>query len=289
LKKRILFIINPNAGHKRGAKLIDLLPKYLDGAKFDYSYQLTTHAKHAIALSAMAVVEGVDIVVAVGGDGMVNEVFQSLVHSAVAFSIIPMGSGNGVARSLGISMNIAQALTNLNKGQYNKMDTVSFNDQPYLGVAGVGFDGLIAWEFSKTKKRGMMSYLKIIFKQMAAFRSSEYVISTGEEQYDIDAFVIAIANTVQYGNDAFIAPEAELSNGQLDLVAIKKHSKWLLPILAMQVMTRNIHKSRHVETIRSSQFEIRTPYDKAHIDGEPMLLKDSVRVVVLPSSLIIYS
>lgn len=288
MKKRILFIINPNSGHKRGLEIINLLPEYLDATKFDYSHVLTSHAKHAIELAAQAVKDKMDIVVAVGGDGLVNEVFQSLVNTNAAFTIIPMGSGNGVARSIGLDMNIKKALTNLNEGEMTKMDTVSFNGQPYLGVAGIGFDGLIAWEFSKTKKRGVLSYIKIIFKQLIAFRSSQYTIADDNGKHEFDAFIVTIANTQQYGNDAFIAPKAELDNGQLDLVVIKKHSKWLLPLLGFHVMTKSIHKSKYVETLRAAKFGINTSYNQAHIDGEPILGKNNNEVVVLPKSLSIF-
>lgn len=289
MKKCILFIINPSSGHKRGAEIINLLSKYLDSSKFDYSHVLTTHAKHAIELAAQAVKDKMDIVVAVGGDGLVNEVFQSLVNTDTAFTIIPIGSGNGVARSIGVTMNIKKALSNLNNGELNKIDTASFNGQPYLGVSGIGFDGLIAWEFSKTKKRGMCSYVKIILKQLKAFRSSTYTIADDQGNHEYDAFIVTIANTQQYGNNAFIAPRAKLDNGQLDLVVIKKHSKWLLPLLAIQVMTKSIHKSKHVETLRAAKFVISTSYDQAHIDGEPILSKNNNEVVVLPKSLNIYN
>ncbi len=289
MKQRILFIINPNSGHKRGVEIINLLPEYLDAAKFDYTHEMTTHAKHAIEIAAQAVKDKIDIVVAVGGDGMVNEVFQSLVNTDTAFTIIPMGSGNGVARSIGIDMNIRKALANLNNGKLAKMDTVLFNEHPYLGVAGIGFDGLIAWEFSKTKKRGMFSYIKIIFKQLADFQSSQYRVTSENEQKEFDAFIVTIANTQQYGNNAFIAPKAELDNGQLDLVVIKKYPKWLLPLLAIRVMTKSIDKSRYVDTLRASKFEISSTYDQAHVDGEPILSKNKNIINILPSSLNIFS
>lgn len=288
MKKSILFIINPNSGHKRGTKTIKLIPKCLDATKFEYSYQLTTHAKHAIELAAKAVEDKVDIVVAVGGDGLVNEVFQCLVHTDTAFSIIPMGSGNGIARSLGIAMNVKTALTNLNSGNITKIDTVLFNGQPYLGVAGIGFDGFIAWEFSKTSKRGFWAYLKLIFRQVLGYRSSTFLIHDGLRHWKFDAFIVTIANGQQYGNDAFIAPQAELDNGLLDLVVVKNHSKWFSPLLAIQVMTKNIHKSRHVEIIRGEKFQIKTSYDYAHIDGEPISPKNENEIEILPKSLSIY-
>ena len=289
MKKSVLFIINPNSGHKRGSDIIELIPKYIDSSKFEYSHELTAYAKHAIKIAAKAVKDNVDIVVAVGGDGLVNEVFQSLIYTKTAFSIIPMGSGNGVARSLGIPMNIKKALLKLNNGQLTKIDTVSFNGQPYLGVAGIGFDGLIAREFSKTDKRGIFSYIKLIFRQLISFQSSKYIVVASEKQTSFDAYIVTIANTQQYGNDAFIAPEAKLDDGQLDLVIVKKHSKWVLPLLVIQVMTKSIHKSKHVETIRAAKFRIISSYRQAHIDGEPILSKNKNEVEVLSLSLNIFS
>ena len=288
LKQRILFIINPTSGYKRGVKVIKLLPKYIDINKFDYSHEVTTHAKHAIEIAKQAVIDKFDIVVAVGGDGLVNEVFQSLVNTDTAFSIIPFGSGNGIARSIGTNINIKKALLEFNNACLAKMDTVSFNGQPYLGVAGIGFDGLIAQEFSNTKKRGILSYIKIFFKQLNAFQSSKYRIISDRGQQDFDAFIVAIANTQQYGNGAFIAPKAELVNGKLDLVVIRKHPKWLLPILLTQLMTKRIHKSKYVETIRASKFAIKSSYHQAHIDGEPILCKNENEVIILPNSLNIF-
>lgn len=289
MKKKILFIINPNSGHKRGADIIELIPQYIDSSKFEYSYELTTHGKHAIDIASRAVQNNIDIVAAVGGDGLVNEVFQNLVNTDVAFTVIPIGSGNGVARSLGIPMNIKKAIEQLKNGKLTKIDTVLFNDQPYLGVAGIGFDGFIAWEFAKIEKRGFWSYVKLIIKQMKAFRSSAYIVKDGKNEWSFNAFIVTIANGQQYGNNAFVAPEAKLNNGQLDLVIVKKHLKWLSPLLAIQVMTGNINKSRHVETIRASKFEINTSYTYAHIDGEPILAKTRNYIEVLPSSLNIFS
>ena len=127
MSKEILFIINPNSGNKNGVDVIELIPKYLDKNKFKHSYSLTTHQKHAIEIAAKAAKDNIDIVVAVGGDGLVNEVFQSLVNTNVAFSIIPKGSGNGIARSLGVNINIKTALKNINNLKSKKIDTVTFN------------------------------------------------------------------------------------------------------------------------------------------------------------------
>jgi len=288
LKKSILFIINPNSGHKRGSAIIELIPQYLNLTKFDYKCEMTTHAKHALDITKQAVIEKVDIVIAVGGDGLVNEVFQCLVHTDTSFSIIPMGSGNGIARSMGIDMNIKKALQNLNSAKIAKIDTALFNGQQYLGVAGIGFDGFIAWEFSKTSKRGFWSYIKLVFRQIATYKSTKFIVSSDNNQWEFDAFIVTIANGQQYGNDAFIAPHAELDNGQLDLVVIKKHYKWMSPLLAIQVMTKNTHKSRHVEIIRAPKFIIKSSNKYAHIDGEPISPKNENVVKIIPSSLIIY-
>ena len=283
--KEILFIINPNSGYKNGADVIKLIPKNLDLNKFKYSYILTTHKKHAIKIAAKAAKENIDIVVAVGGDGLVNEVFQSLVNTNVLFSIIPKGSGNGVARSLGIDMNIKNALKNLNNLKTKKIDTASFNGLPYLGIAGIGFDGFIAKEFSKRNKRGLLSYIKVVLKHYKDFKCSKHTISCNNELHELDAFIVAIANTQQYGNNAYIAPKANISDGMLDLVIIKKHSKWLLPTLLFKGFTKTLYKSKYVEYIKSKKFVIKTNYNKAHIDGEPINGEKENSVEVLPLSL----
>jgi len=289
LSKEILFIINPNSGHKNGADVIELIPKYLDENKFKYSYSLTTHQKHAIKIAAKAAKENIDIVIAVGGDGLVNEVFQSLVNTNVLFSIIPMGSGNGVARSFGIDMNIKTALKNLNNLKTKKIDTVTFNGLPYLGIAGIGFDGFIAKEFSKRNKRGLTSYIKVVLKHYRDFKYSKYIISCNNELHELDAFIVAIANTQQYGNNAYIAPRANIMDGMLDLVIIKKHSKWLMPILLFKGFTKTLHKSKYVEYIKSKKFVIKTNYKQVHIDGEPINGEKENIIEILPLSLNILS
>ena len=283
--KEILFIINPNSGHKNGADVIELIPKYLDLNKFKYSYSLTTHQKHAIEIAAKAAKDNIDIVVAVGGDGLVNEVFQSLVNTNVLFSIIPLGSGNGVARSLGIDMNIKTALKNLNNLKSKKIDTVTFNGLPYLGIAGIGFDGFIAKIFSKRNKRGLISYIKLVLKHYKDFKCSKYTISCNNELHELDAFIAAIANSQQYGNNAYIAPMANMSDGMLDLVIIKKHSKWLLPILLFKGFTRRLYKSKYVEYLKSKKFVIKTNYNEGHIDGEPIKVEKENVIEILPLSL----
>ena len=285
MSKEILFIINPNSGHKNGADVIELIPKYLDENKFNYSYQLTNHTKHAIEIAAKAAKDNINIVVAVGGDGLVNEVFQSLVNTNVLFSIIPMGSGNGVARSFGIDMNIKTALKNLNNLKSKKIDTVTFNGLPYLGIAGIGFDGFIAKEFSKRNKRGLTSYIKVVLKHYRDFKYSKYIISCNNELHELDAFIVAIANTQQYGNNAYIAPKANMTDGMLDLVIVKKHNKWLLPILLFRGFTKTLHKSKYVEYIKSKKFIIKTNCNEAHIDGEPIKVEKENIIEVLPLSL----
>lgn len=285
LRKDILFIINPNSGRKKGEDVIRLIPKFLDQNKFNYSYQLTTHPKHAIEISSVAVKDEIDIVVAVGGDGMVNEVFQSLIHTSVVFTIIPAGSGNGVARSLGIDMTVKMALRNLNNLNIAKIDTVSFNGVPFLGISGIGFDGLIASVFSKRSKRGLFSYVKDVLNHYRKFKTSKYVIQSDDESITVDAFIVAIANTQQYGNNAFIAPNASFDDGMLDLVIIKNHSKWFFPLLIFMGFTKSLHHSKYVKYLRSSRFVVNTNYMQAHIDGEPVYGKRENIIEILPSSL----
>jgi len=284
-KKEILFIINPNSGNKKGALVADVVDAYLDTNKFNYKVVLTEYAGHAIEITANAVNEKIDCVVAVGGDGMINEVFQSLVNTSTALGIIPFGSGNGVARSLGIPMNYKRAIKLLNRASIRIIDTGRFNEKPFLGVAGIGFDGLISAEFSRSASRGLKTYLKLILKNFFNYQSNDYSIEVKDQRIDAKAFIIAFANTNQYGNNAIIAPNARVDDGKLDIVVFKDMPKWKIPIVAMKIMNGTIHNSKDVIILQNAEVKVSTNASEAHIDGEPISTNKENTVHIIPNSL----
>lgn len=288
IKKKLLFIINPNSGNKDASKVINTIPKYLDKDKYSYTFELTEYAEHATQIAQKAVIDKVDIVVAVGGDGIVNEIFQALVQSKTALAILPKGSGNGIARSFGIPMNIQKAIQKLNNASIKTIDTCLFNDKPFLGISGIGFDGLISSEFAKMKKRGLKTYVKLILLKMMNYQSQLYHLEVGDINFSTKAFIVAFANTQQYGNNAIIAPKAKLDDGKIDLVIFKDFSKWLVPLIALKVMTKSIYNSKYIINYTAPLIKVFTNAKEAHLDGEPIMATQNNIIKVVPRSLHIF-
>lgn len=288
IKKNLLFIINPHSGNKTAKSIIELVPKYLDEEKFSWSYAYTEYANHATEIAKNAVNDKTDIVIAVGGDGMVNEVFQSLVNTDTAFSIIPKGSGNGVARSYGIPMNAIKAIKNLNDGSFITVDTCLFNERPFLGVAGIGFDGRISALFASKKKRGLKGYIRLILIELFNYSHHRFKITFDNNNVEHIAFIVAFANTQQYGNNAYIAPTAKFDDGKLNIVIINKFSKWLIPILAIRIMTKSILHLKFVNKYETSHITVTTSAKDAHVDGEPITADVINEISIVPKSLKVY-
>ena len=287
-RRKLLFIINPHSGNKSAKSIVDLVPKYLNSEKFEWEFALTESANHATIIAREAVRDKVDVVVAVGGDGMVNEVFQSLVHTKTAFSIIPKGSGNGVARSFGIPMNTIKAIKNLNDGSLILVDTCLFNKKPYLGVAGIGFDGTISALFASKNQRGLKTYIKLIVKKFFGYSPHNFKIYFENQELEHNAFIVAFANTQQYGNNAKIAPTAKYDDGKLNVVVINAISKWRLPFLALRMFTKSIQGSKYVSCYETSHITLRTNAKDAHVDGEPITVDVINEISVVPKSLKVY-
>ncbi|MEI6455362.1 MAG: diacylglycerol kinase family protein, partial [bacterium] len=175
--KKILFIVNPISGDGRQEKTVSLIKKNLDISRYSYEIIITEMAGHATELSKQAAAAGTDIVVAVGGDGTVNEVAQGLVGTDSILGIIPKGSGNGLSRHLKIPMNLKQAIGIINKGRVVKIDTATLNDDLFVSVAGVGFDASVAKKFARAGKRGFLTYFKITAGSYHSYKAKKYILN----------------------------------------------------------------------------------------------------------------
>lgn len=285
-KRKICFIINPISGIGRQRVIEKLVADFLDTSVFEPSLVYTEGPKHATTLAKKAAGEGFEIVVAVGGDGSVNEIAKGLIGTNTAMAILPAGSGNGLARHLGIPMDLKKAMHLLQKGSKQQIDSIQFNQEYFVNVAGVGFDAHIGWEFSKFGKRGFSSYLKVILKELSALKKQRYKLQIdGGPKLEKEAYLISFANGSQWGNNASIAPLADVKDGMLDIVLVKKFS-WLLSLsFSLKLFTKKIHTSPAVETIKAKQVIIKQEKNIAHIDGEPIECGQSITIKVNPLSL----
>jgi diacylglycerol kinase (ATP) len=284
-KRKICFIINPISGIGRQKTIEKLIAEVLDPTSFDHELVYTEAPKHATVLAQKAANEGFDIVAAVGGDGSVNEVANGLIGTNAAMGILPAGSGNGLARHLSIPLNLKQAMVVLQQGISKKMDTIQFNDEHFVNVAGVGFDAHIGWEFSRFGKRGFSSYLKVITSELPALKIQRFeLILNGQSMYR-DAYLISFANGSQWGNNAYIAPLADITDGVMDVVIIKKFP-WLKSIpLGYKLFRKKIHTATAVEIIKTKEIIVKQTKNIAHIDGEPIETGQTILIKVNPLSL----
>jgi diacylglycerol kinase (ATP) len=285
-RRNICFIINPISGIGRQKTVEKLVKELLDTSLFEPSFVYTEGPKHATSLARKAASENYSIVVAVGGDGSVNEIANGLIGSNTAMGILPAGSGNGLARHLGIPMDLKKAIDILQKGAVQQIDTIQLNKEHFVNIAGIGFDAHIGWEFSKFGKRGLSSYVKVILRELSALKTNPYKLQIDEQAIiQKEAYLISFANGSQWGNNAYIAPLADIKDGVLDIVIIKKFPFLFSLPFVLKLFTRKIHTSSAVEIIKAKKVIVTQEKNIAHIDGEPIECGHTITIMINPLSL----
>ena len=268
--QKIFLIINKYAGHKEGAKAIDIVVPYLEKKDYLVEYSFTQHPGHATELASKASSDGFNLVVAVGGDGTVNEVAQGLIGSSTPIGIIPMGSGNGLARELGISMNMHQSTRILIDGKNLHLDVCRLNDQRFLCTSGIGFDAMIADKMSKASSRGFLKYVQLVVQESLNYKPLDVRMKIDGVLIAEPVFLITFANASQFGNNAYIAPGASMTDGLIDVVVVKKFPKIWMPVFAVALFTKLIPKLPFVECYKAKKIDLETVNTTVfHFDGEP--------------------
>jgi len=274
-KKKITFIVNPASGpnRNRSEEMPELIEKYLDQSIYDWNIVNNSAVGEGISLSKEAAEQGRDIIVAVGGDGTVNEVARGLAGTQAILGIIPSGSGNGLARYLGIPIDLAQSIALLNSGKSRKIDTVSINENLFLSIAGVGFDALVADKFAEANHRGFFSYFRIASREYPYYKPRKYIMEIDGQIIKRRALFISFANSDQFGYNTTIAPTADISDGLLDVCIVSKIPIFKAPLVATMLIAKKIDQSRYVEIIKAGQVSLRRRKNEViNIDGEPVML-----------------
>lgn len=286
MKKKIAFIINPISGTHNKNNLPDLIHNELDNNQFESEIVFTQRRGHGRELSAEFVSKNFDAVVAVGGDGTVNEVARGLIHTNTALGIIPVGSGNGLARHLSVPLNSKQAIHQLNHSEIIGMDYGLVNDQPFFCTCGTGFDAYVSTEFAKSKNRGVMTYIEKMITGYFNYKSQNYrLVGDGIDLKD-KAFVITFANASQWGNNAYIAPQASVQDGMLDISIMSNFPIIAIPSIALQLFTKTIDKDLFVTTLRTNEITLyRDEPGPFHFDGEPYEEGKEVKIRIIADGL----
>ncbi len=285
--KRILFIINPNSAKNNRLRISRAIKRGINHKVYQVSVVYTSWAGHAITLSKEAVAEKVDIIVAVGGDGTVNEVASQMISTSSTLGIVPLGSGNGLARHLGIWLNIEKSIELINSHNTSIIDTALVNNKPFVSIAGVGFDAFVADRFAKGTRRGFLGYFQIIANEYLNYVPKKYKI-TFEDGLKIteNALFIAFANSNQFGYDTTIAPNATLKDGLLDVCIVKKPQIFRIPLIASLLLLRRVDISPLVNIVKSSSLVVNCEHDTiVNIDGEAINMGKELNIEINPLSL----
>lgn len=285
-RKKIVFIVNPNSGRQSKTNWIAFATKML-AQTYDLQFQYTTHRGHATELTQKAVHEGVDIVTAVGGDGTVNEIAGALINTETALAILPLGSGNGLARDLGISpLLLFQAIETIQHAKTMKIDYGVANDIPFFCTCGIGFDAHISEMFASNKKRGFIKYAAIAIREYLRYKPTKCTLEYDGKSEERTAFIINCANIQQFGNNAFIAPKANFQDGLLNITIVKPFSFWGALRLAAFLFTKQINHTGFTETFTCKKITLKMPPKVPfQYDGEPTQMSNSVNIHVVKQGL----
>lgn len=285
-KKKLLFIINPISGGKDKHGFEKEAKTFIDHDLFETQYKFTERPGHGAELAEDAISQSVDIIVAVGGDGTVNEIAKTLVNTSVILGIVPEGSGNGLARFLEIPSVIKEAIKIINRFQVRVIDSGKLNDWYFFNMAGIGFDAVISNRFDKENIRGPYGYMKTVFSEITAYKSQIYKFNIDGQEFQREAFMVSLANSPQYGNNAYVSPKASVCDGLLDVCIVKPFPLYLFPKMIFHLFNKTADKSQYVEIIKGKNITIERDLDGGvHVDGEPIFLGKKIEVSIFPESL----
>jgi len=290
-RKEIIFIVNPHSGTSGKEKILKLIDELLDRELFKWSVQYTERAGHAAEIARAASNKAVDIVCAIGGDGTVNETARAIVHTETALAIIPAGSGNGLARHLHIPMDPKGAIGILNECNIHKMDYGLINDHPFFCTCGMGFDAFISMKFAEAGRRGPLTYIENVLANGLSYNPDTYDIFVDDKRVsEYKAFCIACANASQYGNNAYIAPEASVRDGLMDVTIIQPFTVIDAPQIAIQLFNGNLPNNSRIKTFQCKRLHVhRTRPAAIHYDGDPVETGTDIDIQIVPEGLICIS
>jgi YegS/Rv2252/BmrU family lipid kinase len=285
-KKKILFIINPISGGHHKAKMIRSIFKLLDNNKFDVFITHSKQAGEASKIAQKAVEDHFDILVAVGGDGTINEIASQLVNTNIALAIVPCGSGNGLARDLGISLHYKKAIKQINTLNIKQIDVGVCNQQYFFSLAGIGYDAKVAYDFNRGKKRKFLGYLWAIVKDYFTSTNQHFEMEFENEKIGGKFFFVTVANSSQWGYNVKVAPQAKLDDGILHIVLCKKPSFLSLIPFCVKILSGNATKSSFIDIKTSKSMSLSSHNEFFyHLDGDAKEVAGKVEVNILTKSL----
>lgn len=287
-RRKVIFILNPISGTSKKSVIEEKIHTYIDKNQYDYEILYTEQPNQGAEIARNAVANGYDMVVAVGGDGSVNEVSEGLIGTDVVLGIIPAGSGNGYAMHLGIGRNVEKAIKILNEGEIRIMDTGLINAQPFVNLAGIGFDAKIAYLYRNVKRRGFWGYFQTAIRQATELKYHTYTVKIDGKEIikEKKCFTIVVANAPMYGYGFIIAPKAVPDDGKLEVVVFHKTPVWRILLSIWRFWDHSMHKTSIADRYEGEVIEV-TCIDSSfgHTDGEGFLVEGTQVFQIKPKSL----
>jgi diacylglycerol kinase (ATP) len=284
--KRIVFIVNPKAGTNLQKHIRESVDKYLNHRKFEYGFRFTERSEHAKVLAEEAVAEGCDIVVAVGGDGSVNEVASALMNTDAVLGIVPAGSGNGLAMHLGYGRDIDEAVKKINTAEVRLIDVGLMNGKPFINLAGIGFDGLVSNLMKESNWRGFIPYFLKSVEAGLKYTPRECRIEMDDKVVTEKCFIISIANGPMWGYNFQIAPDAQIDDGFFEVVIMKDAPKWQYFAVVPSTLNGKIYEAEFVEHFTARRVKIIAEgKNYIHLDGEGLVYEGVLEFEIKPKAL----
>ncbi len=287
VREKIIFIINPNSGTRYKGRLPEIINELTDNTVFEVEVVTTKYKGEATEIVLQKLGENYRYFVAVGGDGTVNEVAKAMINTGSILGIIPVGSGNGLARHLKIPLQPPKAIALINRLKTDTIDYGLVNDIPFFCTCGVGFDALIGEKFEENKRRGLTSYIKTVFREYFNYTPESYEIAIDNQQkIERKAFLITFANGSQYGNNALIAPRADICDGKLDISILSPFRFYHSLMIGIRLFTGNIDKSRLLTCTQASRVVVKRGSDSIiHFDGETCQMDKTLTISIINKGL----
>lgn len=285
MPRKLLFIVNPNAGKKISEQIIATIREEFPQNIY-YQIAIWKDKNHFEEITSLLKTEGYTDAIAVGGDGTVSQVAKTIVNTNIALGIVPIGSGNGLARTLGLSMKINEVIKQIAEGKTTLIDCGTVNHHFFFCTSGIGFDAHIGNLFATSEKRGLQSYVKITVRELLRYRAKNYTLSFNGQTIQRKAFLITVANAGQYGNDFYIAPQANLQDGKFHVAILKPFNAINVFGILAKILRRKAHLSSNIETYVTDKITItRDEKDSIHFDGEPAFEEKEVLFENKPKAL----
>ncbi len=287
VKEKILFLINPMSGTSHKEQFPAIINELTDSDIFDIEIVITKYKGEATEIVKQKLIENYRYFVAVGGDGTVNEIAKVLINTKAIMGIIPVGSGNGLARHLQIPLQPRKAIQLINEQKYQTIDYGLVNNKPFFCTCGVGFDALISEKFAQCKGRGASNYMRTVILEYFKYKPEIYQMTVDNAiKINCPAFLITFANSSQYGNNAYIAPTADISDGKLDICILSPFKLFKAPEIGIRLFSKNIDKSSLMCSEKASRIILeRASEGVIHIDGEPCIMGKKIEISLINKGL----